>query len=138
MAREPHAQRLVEIEIINTKELDVLLDLREQPALDSDALTRDLVSDRPALKPVDDVGDAHREHHEEPLADAIDDGRMALEQRFLHLRFTGGVEGFQVGVAEATFDGRSLDRLAADRALLRVVAHSSPQYYTLLGAAIRH
>src|SRR5262245_55147093 len=132
MAREPHAQRLVEIEIVNAKELDVLLDLREQPALDADALARDLVGDRPALEPVRDVGEAHREHNEEPLADVVDDSRMSLEERVFRLRFAGGVEGLQVGVAEPTLDGRSLDSLAADRALLRVVAHTCQQYYTLL------
>src|SRR5262245_16870975 len=132
MTREPHAQWLVEIEIVNAEELDVLLDLREQSALDADALARDLVGDRAAFEPVKDVGDAHREEHEEPLADAVDDGRMAIEERFLRLRFTRGVEGLQVSVAETTFDGRSLDRLAADRALLRVVAHTCQQYYTLL------
>jgi len=38
VADQPHSERFEQIEVIDAKELQAVLVLREQPALDSDAL----------------------------------------------------------------------------------------------------
>src|SRR5439155_19408339 len=87
-------------------------------------LGRDLVSRRDAADPVHEVGDAERQDHGHHLPEAVDDDRVAGEQRALGLAFLCGREGDQVRVAEAALDRRRLDRFPANRADLRVVAHT--------------
>src|SRR5688572_29425028 len=111
------------MKIVDSKQLDVLLGLGEEPSLDADALAGDLVSDRTAPDPVHQVGDANRQDDDKPLAGAGDDRGMTREQRLLDLGFPGSGERLQVRVAEPAFDGGRLDRLGTDRANLRVVAH---------------
>src|SRR5678816_4455235 len=71
LAHEPHTQRLVQVEVVDAKELDVLFQFREEAVLDADPLVGDLVAQRPALEPIDDVRDADGDDDEEPLRSVV-------------------------------------------------------------------
>ena len=72
VAREPHSQRLMKVEVIDAEQLDAVLDFRQDAALDPHALRRDIVSRDQAPEPVGDQGDAEREYRGDPLPCAIE------------------------------------------------------------------
>jgi len=61
MTGKPHSQRLVQIEVINAKQLDIFFHLGEDASFNSDSLRCYLIGYRDTLDPVEDVGDAECE-----------------------------------------------------------------------------
>src|SRR5262249_18608361 len=125
-----HAERLVQVEVIDAKHLDAVLDGREEPALDAHALRGNLVARAEALEPVEKPAESERQHHDHPLPGAVDDGRVARKEGCLDLRLARGFVRDEVRVAEAALDGRSLDCLSADWTDLGLVVHSGLYWVT--------
>ena len=124
MTKQPHAERLVQVEVIYTKQLDARPDLREQAALDLNSLRRQNVGHRRTLRPVDEIRDADRDDDDEPLADRVDHGWVTDEELPLDLGLLCALVRDQIGVAEPAFNRRGLDGLATHRAQFRVVGHT--------------
>jgi hypothetical protein len=120
---KPHSQRLVQIEVINSKQLDIFFQFGEDAPFNSDSLRCYLVGCRDALDPVEEVGDAEREGDSHPLPEVVEDRWMASEQGLLRLGlFRGRVCG-QIGIAETALDRRRLNAFPTYRTRFRFVTH---------------
>ena len=82
---KPHSQWLVQVEMINAKQLDAFFRFGEDAPFNSDSLRCNLVVCRDAPGPVDEIGDTEREEDSKPLPEVVNDCRMASEQEVLSL-----------------------------------------------------
>ena len=70
LVHDPHAERLVQIEVIDAEQLDVVFRGRQQAMLDLHALRRDAVSHREASNPIEQECDAKSQYDDRPLTRA--------------------------------------------------------------------
>ena len=133
---EPHAEWLVQIEVIDAKEFDIVLGRRKESVLDLHTLRCNAVSHGQASDPIEHEGDAEGEDDNRPLTRARDRLRSSYEELPLDLGLFGVLEGRQIGVAEPTLDGGDLDELAADRARLGIVSHASLAFSELSSGSL--
>ncbi len=134
---KPHSQRLVQIKVINAKQLDVFFRFGEDSPFNSDSLRCYLIGSRDALDPVEKVADAEREDDSHPLPEAVDDRWMASEQGLFSLGlFRIRVSG-QIGIAEPALDRRRLNAFPTYRTRFRFVTHRLCRFLWLsLGAHV--
>lgn len=122
-SQQPHAERFVQIKMVDAKKFDAVLGFGKQAMFNADSLRGDLVVRAERGEPIENVGNSQRNDDDPPLPCAVNNRGPSAKQDFFDDRFMLGGECSEIGIAESAFDRRGFDCLSADRANFCIVAH---------------